>query len=103
MMDARDKEYMARSKGDLQRSIQIPVHITVNGTDQKIRTTDFTITLEESQILFQNGVNAATEFCNAGTLIHGNRNIGFLRKIKPTDELCRFYFNDGDDVRARLL
>lgn len=62
MMDARDKEYMARSKGDLQRSIQIPVHITVNGTDQKIRTTDFAITLEESQILFQNGVNAATEF-----------------------------------------
>ena len=24
-------------------------------------------------------------------------------KIKPTDKLCRFFFNDGDDVRVRLL
>ena len=62
MMDVYDKGYIAHSQGDLQRSIQIPVHITVNGTDQKIRTTDFAITSEESQALFQNGVNAATEF-----------------------------------------
>ena len=62
MMDVYDKGYIAHSQGDLQRSIQIPVHIRVNGTDQKIRTTDFAITSEESQALFQNGANAATEF-----------------------------------------
>ena len=30
MMDVYDKGYIAHSQGDLQRSIQIPVHITVN-------------------------------------------------------------------------
>ena len=68
MMDVYDKGYIAHSQGDLQRSIQIPVHITVNGTDQKIRTTDFAITSEESQALFSkwskcgNGIFAAMGF-----------------------------------------
>ena len=40
-------------QGDLQRSIQIPVHITVNGTDQKYEQQISAITSEESQALFK--------------------------------------------------
>lgn len=92
MMDVYDKGYIAHSQGDLQRSIQIPVHITVNGTDQKIRTTDFAITSEESQALFQRSKCGNGIFASDGIFMNGNRSIDFQRKIKPTDKLCRFYF-----------
>ena len=82
MMDVYDKGYIAHSQGDLQRSIQIPVHITVNGTDQKIRTTDFAITSEESQALFQNGVNAATAFLQHWDFHEWKQNYRFSEKNK---------------------
>ena len=62
MMDIYDKEYMVRSKGDLQRCISIPVQITVNGEKRRIRSTDFAITSEDSQAIFENGVSAVKEF-----------------------------------------
>jgi hypothetical protein len=36
--------------------------VTVNGVEKEIGTTDFNITQEESQALYENGVNVAKNF-----------------------------------------
>lgn len=62
MMDAHDRFYISRSKGDYDRTIGIPVTIDFHGNPKSIKTTDFDITQEESTLLFHNGENAAQEF-----------------------------------------
>ena len=62
MLDAHDSYHISKSKGDFDRTIGIPTVITINGMDKEIGTTDFGITQEESQALYENGVKAARQF-----------------------------------------
>ena len=62
MMDAHDKQYVSTTRGDIDRTIIIPVVVNVDGVDKKISTTDFDITKEESEALYMNGYNAANKF-----------------------------------------
>jgi NTE family protein len=40
----------------------IPTVVTVKGIEKEIKTTDFDITQEDSEALFQNGVRVAQKF-----------------------------------------
>lgn len=62
MLDAHDNYHISKSKGDFDRTIGIPTIVTVNGIEKEIGTTDFNITREESQGLFEKGVKAAQNF-----------------------------------------
>jgi NTE family protein len=62
MLEAHDNYHISVSKGDLTRTIRIPTAISTNGGTKNIKTTDFDITKEESEKLFQNGVGAAKDF-----------------------------------------
>jgi len=62
MLDAHDSYHVSKSKGDFDRTIGIPTIVTVNGIEKEIGTTDFNITQEESQALFENGVKVAQQF-----------------------------------------
>jgi NTE family protein len=62
MMDAHDNYHISNSKGDFERTIGIPTVINLNVVETEIRTTDFDITAEESQALFDNGVKVAKKF-----------------------------------------
>jgi NTE family protein len=62
MLDAHDSYHISKSKGDYDRTIGIPTVIKLNGIGKEIGTTDFNITQEESQALFENGVNVAKNF-----------------------------------------
>jgi len=62
MLDAHDRYHISKSKGDFDRTIGIPTIVTVNGIEKEIGTTDFNITQEESQALYENGVQFAKEF-----------------------------------------
>jgi NTE family protein len=62
VLDAHDNYHISKSKGDFDRTIGIPTIVTVNGIEKEIGTTDFNITLEESQALFENGVKVAQQF-----------------------------------------
>jgi NTE family protein len=62
MMDAHDSYHISNSKGDYDRTIGIPTVVNINGIDMEIKTTDFDITQDESQALFNNGVEAAKKF-----------------------------------------
>ena len=62
MLDAHDSYHISKSKGDFDRTIGIPTVITIKGMDKEIGTTDFGITQEESQALYDNGVEVAKEF-----------------------------------------
>ena len=62
LRDAHDNYHISNSKGDFERTIGIPTVINLNGLDIEIKTTDFDITLEESQALFDNGAAAAKTF-----------------------------------------
>jgi NTE family protein len=62
MLDAHDNYHISKSKGDFDRTIGIPTIIKINGMDKEIGTTDFGITQEESQALYENGVKVAKEF-----------------------------------------
>ena len=62
MLDAHDSYHISKSKGDYDRTIGIPTVININGSDKEIGTTDFSITQEESQALYENGVKVAKEF-----------------------------------------
>ncbi len=62
MMDAHDNYHISNSGGDYERTIGIPTVIKLDDTDVEIKTTDFDITPEESQKLYDNGVQAATIF-----------------------------------------
>ena len=62
MLDAHDSYHISNSKGDYDRTIGIPTVIEINGVDKEIGTTDFDITQEESQALYENGVEVARDF-----------------------------------------
>jgi NTE family protein len=62
MMDAHDNYHISNSKGDFDRTIGIPTVINLNGLDIEIKTTNFDITSEESQALFDHGAAAAKTF-----------------------------------------
>lgn len=62
MIEAHDSFHISRSKGDYDRTIQIPTEINLNGTNKVIKTVDFSITPAESRLLYKNGHLAATQF-----------------------------------------
>lgn len=62
MLDSYDNAYISESMGDFQRCIQIPVTIEKNGKAMDIRSTDFMITKQVSEMLFQHGVHATEKF-----------------------------------------
>jgi NTE family protein len=62
MLDAHDSYHISKSKGDYDRTIGIPTVVTIHTMDKEIGTTDFNITHEESQALYENGVRVAREF-----------------------------------------
>jgi NTE family protein len=62
MLDAHDNYHVSKSKGDFDRTIGIPTVITIKGNDKEIGTTDFNITQEESQALYENGAKVAKKF-----------------------------------------
>lgn len=74
LLDAGDNYQISNSKGDRARSILIPSIIELDHERINISTTDFEITQEESEALFQNGWNAGTEF-----LAHWNFNAWLKR------------------------
>ena len=61
-MDANDNAFISDSRGDYARTIRIPVSAEIGGRKQKIGATDFGISDEESEALFENGRRAAGEF-----------------------------------------
>ena len=62
MLDAHDSYHISKSKGDYDRTIGIPTVITIDNMDKEIGTIDFSITPEESQALYENGVEVAKKF-----------------------------------------
>lgn len=59
-LDAIDNSHMSR--GDYERTIRIPTAVKMDGGTKQISATDFDISREESQALFENGERAAAEF-----------------------------------------
>lgn len=62
LLDAGDNFQVSNSKGDWARSILIPSNIMIDGEMNAISTTDFEITVQESEALFQNGLSAGKAF-----------------------------------------
>ena len=62
MLDAHDTYHISKSAGDYDRTIGIPTVININGMQKEIGTTDFGITQEENQALYDNGVEVAKRF-----------------------------------------
>lgn len=62
MLEAHDKHYISRLRGDFDRTIRIPTEIDLGNLKKEIKTTDFGITQEESDLLFRNGERAAVKF-----------------------------------------
>lgn len=62
MLEAHDKLHISESKGDYDRTIGVPTTITINGIAKEIKTTDFDLTKEESQLLYDNGEKTARTF-----------------------------------------
>lgn len=63
-LNAKDKQYISYSKGDFQRTIAIPTTVKINDKIQNISATDFDISKEEIDALFNNGAQAAMKFLN---------------------------------------
>ena len=59
MLDAHDSFHISRTAGDYDRTIGIP---TALSTGKVVNTTDFDLTKEDSELLYQNGVAAAEAF-----------------------------------------
>jgi len=62
MIDAHDNYHISKSKGDYDRTIGISTFAKMKGDEKEIKATDFDITKEESQALFENGGEAARNF-----------------------------------------
>ncbi len=86
------KGYIAHSQGDLQRSIQIPVHLQSTAQTKKYEQQILRLLRKKAKHFFQNGVNAATEFLQRWDFHEWKQKYRLSEKIKPTDKLCRFYF-----------
>ncbi len=64
MLDAHDNYHISISHGDFARTININTNVEIDGRIKKIGVTDFAITREESDALFNNGEVAAKNFLN---------------------------------------
>jgi len=62
MIDAHDNYHISKTKGDYNRTIGISTVAKMKGDEKEIKATDFDITKEESQALFENGEEAARNF-----------------------------------------
>lgn len=62
MLQAHDKLHISKSKGDYDRTIGIPTTISTDKGEKEIKTTDFSITKEESLLLYKNGEETARKF-----------------------------------------
>lgn len=62
MLDAHDNYHISQTKGDYDRTIGISTVVNKNGEEKEIKSTDYDLTREESDLLFQNGVDAAKSF-----------------------------------------
>ncbi len=62
LLDAFDNMQISNAKGDYARSILIPSAVAVDGESYHISSTDFDITSQESEALFQNGMRAGEQF-----------------------------------------
>lgn len=62
LLNASDNQHISESRGDLQRSILIPVTISDGRQAVVIKSTDFSITQAESDLLYQNGYRAGVNF-----------------------------------------
>ena len=62
MMDAHDNYHISMDKGDYQRTIGIETVVKTKAGEVEIGTTDFDITKEESEALYQNGERVGTDF-----------------------------------------
>jgi NTE family protein len=61
-LDAHDKFYESRTRGDLERTIGISTVVSRSGKPHEIAAVDFDISNAEMEELFNNGYNAAKEF-----------------------------------------
>lgn len=61
-IDAHDNTYVSVSRGDKQRTVFIPATVSVGGREKTVNATDFDITKEEREALFENGARAARTF-----------------------------------------
>ncbi|MBD3305496.1 alpha/beta hydrolase [candidate division KSB3 bacterium] len=62
MMDAHDNYHISESKGDYERTIGISTRIAMEEGENVIKATDFDLSQEAGERLYQNGMEAATEF-----------------------------------------
>ncbi len=65
LLDAHDTYHISMSKGDYDRTIGIPTTVNLYGSAKAIQSTDFDVTNEEQDLLYQNGVEAAQRFLRA--------------------------------------
>ena len=70
LLDAYENEEISRAAGDQERSILIPSKILYQGETKAISTTDFDISQEESEALYENGVAAAETFLEHWNFAH---------------------------------
>jgi NTE family protein len=62
MMNAHDNFHISRTRGEWQRTVGIKTVVDEGGKPRYIKATDFDLTADQGEKLFQNGVAAATEF-----------------------------------------
>lgn len=94
-LDGHDNQYISKSKGDLERTIAIPVMIDRNGKQKYINSTYFSISKKESKLLFGNGVVAAEKFLGAWDFEAWKlkfRNQGLEPNV---EEICEQCFEQG--------
>jgi NTE family protein len=64
-LEAHDTGYIYNVAGDSARTITIPVTVNINGKKKKISATDFDITAQETDGMFDNGYYAAKSFISS--------------------------------------
>lgn len=62
LLDAHDSFHISMSKGDYDRTIGIPTTVNLHGSAKEIQGTDFDLTKEQQELLYQNGLDAAQRF-----------------------------------------
>ena len=62
LLDAHDSFHISMSKGDYDRTIGIPTTVNLYGSAKEIQGTDFDLTKEQQELLYQNGIDEAQRF-----------------------------------------